>query len=351
VYLIDASNLFHRTLYASIYQNSITPSTNKDKLTSNDYKKFFYHLLFTNLAYLKKTFSSKYGEMILCLDSPNNWRKKVYPRYKETRKGVRDNAVLDFKEYYDTVMPELETVLSSIFPFKVIKVDGAEGDDIIACLVQEFHNKDKILVISEDKDMKQILKYPNCSLYKPIDKKFVEISVEDVKHWETFHILLGDRSDNIPSIKEETEFSPDFLKYCESQNIFEREVYKFLQLEISSKLFEDFSTQFPDKKIYKPAYFGEKSVLQFMKEDLEANLDKNVLYRKHFERNKTLISFDEVPQYIKTATLEQYHNVSTTAQPMKIMDFFMENNLQKCLENINDFIVEEKSVCSLDDWC
>jgi 5'-3' exonuclease len=347
--LVDFSHLVYRTLFVAIYQNGIQPSSG-DKLVSSDYKGFFYHLLFQSLGYTKRTFSKEYGEIVLCFDSPKNWRKEIFQQYKGHRKGVRDKSSVDFGEFYQNVMTELENKLLSIFPFKVVKVDLAEGDDVIACLSKEFHLKDKILVISEDKDMRQVLKYDNCKLYKPIDKSFVDMTLDEVKEWEIYHILFGDREDGIPSIKSDSIFSVDFLKYAASENVFEREVSKFRKLDYASKMFEDFEQKFPDKKIYKSADFGEKGVKKFIEEGVQENLAKNEVWAENFERNKVLISFDCIPIDIHKSIVEAYYNANSFTKPMSIMEFFTENRLSKNLENINDFISEEKSVRPMDEW-
>jgi len=70
--------------------------------------------------------------------------------------------------------------LKDYFPYRVIDVESAEADDIIAALVH-MHGKivsspsdEKILILSGDKDFIQLHIYSNVRQYDPVRKKFIE---------------------------------------------------------------------------------------------------------------------------------------------------------------------------------
>ena len=64
------------------------------------------------------------------------------------------------------------------FPYKVIKQYGCEADDTIAEITkwtQEFGNYEEVMIVSADKDFKQLQKYGNVSQYSTITKKLVKV--------------------------------------------------------------------------------------------------------------------------------------------------------------------------------
>ena len=75
------------------------------------------------------------------------------------------------------VFGRLKEDLKQNFPYRVIEVDGAEADDIIAVLAAQFSETENVLILSSDKDFVQLQKYSNVTQYSPILKRF--ISTED----------------------------------------------------------------------------------------------------------------------------------------------------------------------------
>jgi hypothetical protein len=45
------------------------------------------HMVFNSLRMYKKKFGNKYGDMVICCDDKNYWRKEIFPYYKASRKG------------------------------------------------------------------------------------------------------------------------------------------------------------------------------------------------------------------------------------------------------------------------
>ena len=104
-----------------------------------------------------------------------------------------------FLLYLATIKNEIKTFLF----YKVIEVETAEADDIIATLIKKvknmiiFEHQKKILILSGDKDFIQ-LHSRNVKQYNPVLNKFVGKG-EDVIYIKE-HILKGDRSDGIPNV-------------------------------------------------------------------------------------------------------------------------------------------------------
>ena len=149
------------------------------------------------LARIQKQFGPEYGQMVLCYDDKSYWRSQVFPFYKKNRKQERETSKYD----WDMVFSVLNTIRDEIrrnLPYYVIQVQGAEADDVIATLCRRHHSKDKILILSADKDFIQLQRYESVRQYDPIRNRWIEH--EDPVHYLQEHIVRGDRSDGIPNI-------------------------------------------------------------------------------------------------------------------------------------------------------
>jgi 5'-3' exonuclease len=340
----------------------------KDKETKKyktvDFIQFYKHLMLNSLRLIQKKYQREYGEMVLCLDvRGNNWRKDFYPEYKAHRAKGREESDIDFEEFYEYVNKLLEDI-KEIFPYKIVGVKGAEGDDVIAVLAKNL--KEKTLVISEDKDFKQLLRLDNVALYAPIKQSFITLSSNQLAKWEKEHILLGDSGDNVPNIKQGTEFSDAFISYLKTNDIHVKHVHEFNELSISEKLYKEFDVQKKFKSgpnkgketgeldMFKTVPFGEKAVEQFML-DVEENLKAHPMYRTNYERNKTLVMFTEIPKTIEDKIIEEFSKIELSYNKNRILTFLGENNLIELAKNVQDFYLDEKQfivkeTSSLDDW-
>lgn len=133
------------------------------------------HIVLNSLRAYNKQFRSKYGNMVICCDSKKYWRREIFPFYKHHRKKEREKSDLDWAMFFD-VFAKIRDELRQNFPYRVIEVEGAEADDVIAVLAARFSQHESVLIISEDKDFIQLLKHDNVTLYLPRQKTFVERS-------------------------------------------------------------------------------------------------------------------------------------------------------------------------------
>src|SRR5210317_365140 len=123
------------------------------------------HMFLNSIRYNRKKFSKDYGEIVICVDQRDVWRRDYFPYYKANRKKSRDDSELDWGKLFD-VIHKIREELSEFFPYKVIYVERCEADDIIATIVHE-HGMDlniggeKILILSGDKDFIQLHQYAN----------------------------------------------------------------------------------------------------------------------------------------------------------------------------------------------
>lgn len=91
--------------------------------------------------------AERYKAVIVCADSPNNWRKDYCESYKAQRRKVLDAFLL--------LVHDVKEKLSSL-GHPVVECDGFEADDVIAALVSQSFI-DEIHVKSEDKDLAQLV--------------------------------------------------------------------------------------------------------------------------------------------------------------------------------------------------
>lgn len=253
------------------------------------------HTVLNTIRSNYKKFRSTYGnELVIACDSPNSWRKDIFPYYKANRKEKRNDFNIDW-DWFFNITNKLKTEIRENFPYLVISIDKAEADDIIAVVSKFVASKpEKVLILSRDKDFNQLLDDSNIEQYDPITKGFIK--VDDVKKHLKEHIIRGDKGDGIPNI-----LSPD---NC---------------LVIGER---------------------QKSIMQ-KKLDVWLTEDKfeDTVMVRNFERNKMLIDFNYIPEDIVKSIQKEYFKQSFTndMDKSKIFNYFMNNKLRDLMENINDF--------------
>lgn len=155
-------------------------------------KKIFKDLKFTNDP-----------KIFLCLDSPlkDNWRMQIYEEYKQQRKTIPQKFhVRDAFAYGMNVLLN-KININKYFGIKVLKVNGAEGDDIIATVNMKIPAEYKFIIAS-DKDYLQLS--DNIRMFDLTGKEIRPEPYKDTavtgKQYLLSKILTGDSSDNIPQV-------------------------------------------------------------------------------------------------------------------------------------------------------
>lgn len=152
------------------------------------------------LAKIKKKYSEEYGELVVCYDDKDYWRRDVFQYYKQNRKKERQSSSHDWNQIF-SVLNTLRDEIRNNFPFRVLQVHGAEADDIIATLCSYNMTTlggGPVLILSADKDFIQLHKYPFVKQYDPIHSKW--ITTDNPRYYLQEQIVRGDRSDGIPNI-------------------------------------------------------------------------------------------------------------------------------------------------------
>lgn len=247
------------------------------------------HMVFNSLRMYKKKFGNKYGDMVICCDDKNYWRKEVFPHYKASRKGDREKSPLDWNEIF-TALNEVRDEIRENAPYKVIQVEHAEADDVIGTICHEHGQQlggDPILILSGDKDFQQLQEYANIEQYSPILKKFIKCN--DPQGYLLEHTLKGDRGDGVPNI-----LSPGDVFVSGGR-----------QKPMSKKKLEEFMSNPP---VTDPRYI----------------------------ENATLVDLKQTPQHMKVDVIEQL-NSAITGSKMKLLNLFIAKRMRLLIEVIEEF--------------
>lgn len=263
------------------------------------------HMIVNAIRGYKKKFGSEYGEIVIACDNQRYWRKEYFSFYKAGRKKARESSGLDWKTIFEA-LNMIKQELDQFFPYKVIDVDGAEADDVIATLSEWSQNNgfvpgtvfgdepQPVLIVSGDHDFYQLQKYNNVKQYSPVLKKFVK-SEESPEKYIFEHVIRGDKGDGIPNV-----FSAD-------DSIVNNVRQKAVQTKKVDVWFKD-----PDE----------------MPQDAE--------FKRNYERNRTLINLDYIPKEIKEKIINSYEG-QPDKDKSKLLDFFVRNKMKNMLELIEEF--------------
>jgi 5'-3' exonuclease len=127
-------------------------------------------------------------------DSKRSWRKDVYAEYKGKRKKDED---IDWEFVFDT-FDKFKENIKGRYNCHLYQIDPFEGDDIIAHIIAES-NKNGIsnLIISNDSDLHQLLKYSTTDNYINIiyNHKFQDEKIFMPENYKIFFKHIEDSTD------------------------------------------------------------------------------------------------------------------------------------------------------------
>lgn len=159
------------------------------------------HIILSQLKYFRRLFPQKeYGEMILCLDGADPWRRDIFPYYKGKRKSEKDKSSIDW-DLVHGICDQLKKEAKKYFPYPVVRVERCEADDVIAILCREIRkdSDEPIGIVSTDADFYQLHHYGNVKQYAPIKKKFVKPDKAPMSYLLE-QVLCGCTGDGIPNV-------------------------------------------------------------------------------------------------------------------------------------------------------
>ena len=134
--LLDFSAVMHQCIFSAI--STIKPKEVDGQYETKEFIQYTKYRILEEILNVQNDFTT-FGDIVICLDdhSKKNWRKEIYSNYKNSRKSFREKSPIKYNEVFSEIDSVLE-ILKKYTPFKIIKSDRAEGDDVILCLAKKF---------------------------------------------------------------------------------------------------------------------------------------------------------------------------------------------------------------------
>ena len=249
-------------------------------------------MVLSSLLNIRKRFKGD-GQMVLAADSIS-WRRNVFPYYKANRSKSKEDSPLDWEAVFKS-LNLIRDELHEWFPYIVIHENGAEGDDVIGVLVHQFGQVlggDRIVIVSGDKDFKQLHGYSNVYQWDHVNKK--RVTCDDPEGFLFEHIMRGDSGDGIPNVRSRGDCF----------------VTKTKQMPVTTKLIEQM------RSLVDPLAHAE--------------------YGENFSRNRRLIDLAYTPADLKQRILDNYF--AQLDKPRKnLLPYFIAKKLKLLAPHAGEF--------------
>lgn len=255
------------------------------------------HMILNSIRMYNKRHRKEYGQMVICADGMNTWRRQYFPEYKGMRRKGKEESTMDWNEIF-RIVNLIREELQENLPYKVMHMEGCEADDIIGALAirtQEFGQGEPVMIVSSDKDFIQLQKYNNVKQFSPIQKKAV--TDKNPRTYLFNHVMRGDSGDGIPNVlsKDDTFMSGG------------------KQTPLRQTRIDDWAANADKLKDYMP-------------EDLYRN----------YQRNKTLIDLNEIPENIQESIINKYDNQKLPMK-MKVLNYLIKKRCTNLIECVEEF--------------
>ena len=257
------------------------------------------HMVLNSLRAHNKKFRKEYGEMVIACDSKNVWRREIFPNYKAGRKANRAKSEHDWDAIF-SMLHNIKNEIKTFLPYKVIEIETAEADDIIATLIKRTkriiapEHKKNVLILSGDKDFIQ-LHDKNVKQYNPVLNKFVGKG-EEPRLYIKEHIFKGDRSDGNPNILSDDNV---FIEGRRQRPLSKKKINSWV-----NDVF--FYTNFTEEE------------------------------QKNYDRNRKLIDLSCIPQKLEDKINNEFNDVKVASRD-KILGYFINKKLKTLIEVIDEF--------------
>lgn len=252
------------------------------------------HMILNVIRTYVKKFKATHGpEVVIACDNRNYWRREFFPQYKASRKKNRDASGHDWNSIFDC-LAKIREELKTYSPYRVIDVDTAEADDVIATLAILKSSNEKVMILSSDKDFAQLQKYPNIEQYSPILKKFIKEPLP-AAHLKQM-IIRGDKGDGIPNI-----LSPD-------------------------NVFTEGGRQKP---------ITEVKIINWLNQKPEEFCTTDEMLR-NYNRNQMLIDLTYIPKTLQESIIHTYDSTQVKTKQV-FMNYMIANRLKNLIEIIDEF--------------
>ena len=261
------------------------------------------HMVLNSLRGYRNRFVKDYGELVICCDDKNYWRKKIFPYYKANRKKNRNQSELDWNSIF-RCLNNVRDEIKEYFPYKVIQIETCEADDIIATVVHDIegsqllNGSEMIMILSGDKDFIQLHQYENVVQYDPVRKRWIKHN--NPEEYLKEHIAKGDRGDGVPNILSKD----DCFINGRQRPLRSKLLNKIVEMKIDDVI--------KDEELQK--------------------------YKTNWNRNRRLVDLSLIPDDVKDRIIQEYWNRSDPPKNRhKLFNYFVEKKLKNLIENIGDF--------------
>lgn len=184
VYLIDGSSYIYRAFYAM-----------RDLSTSKGLPTNATYILARMLSKILKEKAPEYISFILDSKGPTI-RHEIYEEYKAKRQKMPGSLQVQIPYILELI---------DAFGLPILQKEGYEADDIIATLTRRFKDKARVVIVSGDKDLMQLVG-DNVTIWDTLkDKIFDPDGVKEKygvgpEYISDLLAIMGDSSDNIPGV-------------------------------------------------------------------------------------------------------------------------------------------------------
>ncbi len=255
------------------------------------------HMILNSIRMYNKRYRQEYGQMVICADGMNTWRRAYFPEYKAMRRKGKEQSDMDWNEIFRILNLVREEIQESL-PYKVLHMEGCEADDIIGALAirtQDFGQGEPVMIISSDKDFIQLQKFNNVKQFSPIQKKAV--TDKNPRTYLFNHIMRGDSGDGVPNV-----LSKDDTFISESK-----------QTPLRQTRIDDWLDRSDNLKDAMP----------------------EEVYR-NYQRNKKLIDLTEIPEDIQESIINNYDS-QKPAMKMKVLNYLIKKRCNNLIEVVEEF--------------
>jgi len=292
--------------YSQVSLASILTFQRELKGNPDEVKNLIRHVTLSTIKSYKKKYGREFGNVVICCDGRKYWRKEFFEHYKASRKKNRDASDLDWKLIFDT-LSEMRQEIAEHFPYRVIHVERAEADDVIATmtkwaqsneLVQQglMEEPQKVLILSSDGDFKQLQLLGEVKQWSPMIKKYITATAKEIENYKIQHIVKGDAGDGIPNI-------------LSADDVFVQGVRQ------------------------KP--MSQKRLDEFYEKGFDAC--RNDTERRNWHRNSVLVDFKNIPEDVEKEILDTYINNKPKGDKMSIMNYLIAKKCRLLLDELEDF--------------
>lgn len=194
ILMFDGSNILYKTFYANANEDAVTTAGmahHAGLTTLNKYYKL-YKPDTTIVAFDRSNWRKAYTKTDACVSKKpykGNRRLTMTPKQQEKYAAFCEHIA------------EFEDLLRKQTGIVTLARDGLEADDLMAGVAQLFHETHDIIIISADKDLMQLLRYPSVVLIDPATGKprtLVDHEM-DADLFMFVKCIRGDAGDNVQS--------------------------------------------------------------------------------------------------------------------------------------------------------